>query len=79
MNDPHIPFEEMAAVIKANPGKFGGAVVVVPPGENAEPVSFFLADGKSNVGFFYGTVESKIKMAIEELDQGQQGPFRNVR
>jgi len=67
----------MAEKIKLNKESgFGGAVVIVPPGEG-ETISFLLLDEKQNAAMFWSMVKTKAEIALSEIEQAerQQGAF----
>lgn len=69
MNEPAKPFEEMVAdIIRVDPEKFAGAVVVVPPGDG-EPIAFLTTDPKPNIVQFWSTVKNRIDVAANEAIQ----------
>jgi hypothetical protein len=59
-------FRAMAERIDRNPTEFGGACVIVPPG-GGDPIEFLLVDPKSDVAQFFGTLQSKIAVVLEEM------------
>lgn len=68
-------FRAMAERIDRNPSEFGGACVIVPPG-GGEPIQFLLVDPKSDVAQFFGTLQSKIAVVLEEMRSQQHRAFR---
>ena len=78
-------FQSMALRIKHCLGAasgavaFGGACVIVPPGNSAEPIEFLLLDPKGDLAQFYSAIQSKIQLQLEDLREKQrvqQGQWR---
>ena len=61
------PFTAMAEKIERNP-EFGGAVVIVPPG-NEEPVTWLIVDDKSDILRFWVKLKTDIDATIQRLDE----------
>lgn len=71
----HEWFEEMAALIERNKGEnFGGAFVLVPPGEEEPMVGLILSNDTAQ---FWGTVSSKLAIRLQaiDLEQRKRGAF----
>lgn len=78
---PDEPFTRMADLIQRNGfnSDFGGAFVVVPPGEGSEPLSTYVLDPKQDPAQFWALLQTKAQLALDEIDQKrrqQQGVFR---
>lgn len=82
-DNPSQPFLDMAARISRNPSsEFGGAMIVVPPGNG--PVLDFLfitIDPTDEEAFFWAQCESKLKVkAMERMqDLSNPNPFGQRR
>jgi hypothetical protein len=62
------PFRQMADRITHNIGAtFGGACVIVPPGETT-PIEMYVLDSAQDPGQFWSTLKTRIEMAILEID-----------
>ena len=60
----------MAERIKHNADStFGGAVVIVPPGDNAKPIELLMLDAQGDEGQFWATILTRIQMAQAERDR----------
>lgn len=67
------PFSEMARAIIHNAGQgFGGAVVIVPPAGGGEPIELLLLDSSADVSQFFATVQSRISIRLQNLDDKQR-------
>ncbi len=73
------PFTDMAARIDLNrDNKFGGAFVIVPPGEGLEPMHTLILDGQQNAAAFWSMLQTTCQVALNELEnvaRRQQGGF----
>ena len=70
MSDRSIPFSEMAdRIAKIDPFEFGGAVVVLPPGENAVPIAFVTTDPHPDLMQFWSTVKARVEVRATEMVQ----------
>jgi hypothetical protein len=66
------PFTKMAERITHNAdATFGGAVVIVPPGDG-KPVELLMLDAQGDEGQFWATILTRIQVAINENDQKKQ-------
>jgi hypothetical protein len=54
-----------------NDSTFGGAVVIVPPGDG-KPVELLMLDAQGDEGQFWATILTRIQVAINENDQKKQ-------
>ncbi len=62
------PFTKMAERIALNEGAtFGGACVIVPPGDTT-PIEMYVLDSAQDPGQFWSTLKTRIEMAILEID-----------
>lgn len=60
------PFTAMAERIAINKDQqFGGALVIVPPGEDVKPVELLMLDNSGNASLFLGTAMTMIQMALQ--------------
>lgn len=77
MSDLSQAFTDMAARIDLNAKEdFGGALVVIPPGEDAKPLTLLMLDNAGNQSAFLGTCLTMIQMAIQTIEDNQRaGPF----
>lgn len=69
------PFSEMANRLGLVPDtEFGGAVVIVPPGEGPA-IEFLLTDPAPDIVMFWASVKSRVEiayaMAVNAADKGQ--------
>ncbi len=72
------PFSEMADRINLNhEHPFGGAFVVVPPGEGSEPLFTLMLDGQKNAAAFWGHLKATCEIALNELDRQARGGQQN--
>ena len=63
------PFTKMAERITHNEGAtFGGACVIVPPGETT-PIEMYVLDSAQDPGQFWATILTRIQTAIHDSDQ----------
>jgi hypothetical protein len=69
-------FEEMAAQIRLNRNaKFGGAFLIIPPGDG-EPFSSLMLNQEEQ-GVFWGALKSLVEMAMNALETlARQRGFR---
>lgn len=78
MSDFSDPFTAMAERITLNAGQqYGGAFVIVPPGEEPKPEVMLILDNSGDPSVFWGSVMTRCQIALEQLkqDQEQQGGF----
>ena len=61
------PFTAMAEKIERNP-EFGGAVVIVPPGNEA-PMQWLIVDADSDILRFWVKLKTDIDAVIARLDE----------
>lgn len=65
-------FRNMAAAIERNAeGSFAGACVLVAP--DGEIISMLFMDQSAEPALFWGTVKSKIQIALDKLERAEQG------
>jgi hypothetical protein len=63
----------MAERIDLNEGQgFGGAFVIVPPGEEAKPAVMLMLDNANDPAVFWATLQTRATMALQELDDRQR-------
>lgn len=73
MTDNASPFSEMAESIKHNEGQgFGGACVIMPPGEGAEPISILILDSSQDVAQFLALIQTRCKLALDAIEDKQR-------
>lgn len=66
-------FRRMAARIEHNAQEtFGGAVVIVPPVGGGDAIEFLVLGSKPDLAQFYSTVQTKITLALSEIQEKQQ-------
>ena len=64
-------FRAMADRIERNPHEFGGACVIIPPGESVG-IEFLLIDVMGDMAQFYSTIQTKIQIVLKEMEDQQQ-------
>lgn len=73
MSDLSTPFTDMADRIDLNAEQgFGGAFVIMPPGDDAVPCVMLLLDNSGNPAVFWGSVMTRCQIALEELKQKEE-------
>lgn len=66
---PSASFRQMADRIDHNQdGSFGGAVVIVPPGDG-EPINLLMLDPSQDIVSFWMTLQTKVQATIATLDE----------
>lgn len=79
MSDLSQPFTDMAARIDLNAEQgFGGAFVIVPPGEEPKPRVLLMLDNAGNPAMFWAALQTTAQIALQDLqneDQQQAGGF----
>lgn len=66
-------FRKMAERIELNKDEaFGGAFVVVPPGDESEPFSSLILDAESDPSSFWGILKAKCDIALSKLDMAER-------
>lgn len=73
---PADPFRDMAERIERNDAaEFGGAFVLVPPGlaSDMKPVEMLILDPNADAAQFWGTLMTRAKIALDEIEQAQRG------
>ena len=64
-------FEAMAAQIRLNKdAKFGGAFLLIAPGDGVEPASSLMLN-QDQPGIFWAAIQTLAGIAIAELDKAQ--------
>lgn len=63
-------FRAMADRIERNPSEFGGACVIIPP--TGDGIEFLLIDVKGDMAQFYSAIQTKIQIALKELEDQQR-------
>jgi hypothetical protein len=72
----------MAARIELNAEQgFGGAFVIVPPGEDVKPHVLLMLNNSDSPAMFWASLQTTCQLALQELaDQEQQaGAFGGMR
>ena len=74
------PFTAMAEKIERNPESFGGAVVIVPPGQE-ESMEWLIVDSKSDILRFWVKLKTDIDAIIQQIDERarRQSSFGQMR
>ena len=66
-------FRAMADQIERNEAsRFGGAFVIVPPELGGEPIAVMLLDEKADPAMFWSAVQTKAKMALDEISDRER-------
>lgn len=82
MSDLSAPFTDMAARIELNAEQgFGGAFVIVPPGEEPKPKIMLMLDNAENPAMFWASLQTVAALALDDLKReeeaaGAYGGFR---
>lgn len=81
MSELSDPFTAMAAQIDLNASEeFGGASVIMMPGEDVKPIRLLVLNGGDNPAVFLSTLQTMIQMAIQDLeDRTKPDPFGGMR
>jgi hypothetical protein len=73
LSDLSAPFTDMAARIDLNAEQgFGGAFVIVPPGEEAKPRVLLMLDNAENPAMFWSALQTTCQLALQELANEEQ-------
>ena len=73
MSDLSQAFTDMAARVNLNAEQgFGGAFVIVPPGEGGKPEVMLILDNSGDAAVFWGSVMTRCQIALENLKQEQE-------
>ena len=73
-------FSAMAKRIAAiTPTEFAGAVVIMPSGEDVEPIAFLITDPSPNVLQFLSAVKTRVEIMMAEMQEGANDPYRARR
>ena len=68
MSDRSDPFTEMAARIDLNAEEgFGGAFVIVPPGEEPKPRVLLMLNNSEDPAMFWASLQTTCQLALQEL------------
>ena len=74
------PFTAMAAKIDLNAEHgFGGAFVVMPPGEEAVPMTLLMLDDGANEAMFWANVQTMAAMALQAIQARESAAARGFR
>ena len=69
------PFTAMAAKIELNAESgFGGAFVIMPPGDDAEPIALLMLDDGANPAMFWANVSTAAQLALQRLKDAEEQP-----
>lgn len=82
MSDLSDPFTQMAERIMLNSEQgFGGAFVIVPPGEEPKPRVLLMLDNAENPAMFWAALQTTAQMALQEIqnEEQQSGGFMGMR
>ena len=81
MSELSSPFLDMAARIDLNAEQgFGGAFVIVPPGEEAKPRVLLMLDNAENPAMFWAALQTTAQIALQELaNEEQRAGFGGLR
>jgi hypothetical protein len=72
MSDQSDRFRAMADAIDLNVGKpFGGAVVIIPPGDDP-PIEMLVLDSREDVLQFYSSIKTMAEVAYNRYLQKEQ-------
>lgn len=67
--DNHKPFSDMAERIIGNQAHgFGGAVVIVPPGEGRR-IEILILDPRQDAAMFWGNIQAVASLEIADLEE----------
>lgn len=70
MSDISQPFTDMASRIELNADQgFGGAFVIVPPGEEIEAHVMLMLDNAQDPAVFWATLQTRAQIALQELQK----------
>lgn len=73
MPDNSEPFTKMAERISHNVGStFGGAVVIIPPGNNGDPIELLMLDAQGDPAQFWSTILTRIQVTIQKLQDQER-------
>ncbi len=77
------PFVDMADRIDLNSEQgFGGAFVIVPPGEEPKPRVLLMLDNAGNPAMFWAALQTTAQLALQELqneEEARGGGFMGMR
>jgi hypothetical protein len=82
MSDRSTPFTDMAARIDLNAEEgFGGAFVIVPPGEEPKPRVLLMLDNAESPAMFWAALQTTAQIALQELakEEEQNAGFGGMR
>ena len=74
MTDISQPFTKMAERIAHNTDStFGGAVVIVPPGQSGgEPIELLMLDAQGDPAQFWSTILTRIQVQMSKLQDAER-------
>ena len=73
MTDNSQSFTKMAERIQHNTDStFGGAVVIIPPGQNGEPIELLMLDAQGDPAQFWSTILTRIQMQMSKLQDAER-------
>jgi hypothetical protein len=73
MSDLSQPFTDMAARIDLNAEQgFGGAFVIMPPGEEEKPRVMLMLDNAQSPAMFWATLQATCTIALQEINAAEQ-------
>lgn len=66
-------FRQMATRIELNKDSgFGGACVIIAPGNTGEAIEILLLDHSADIAQFYSTVSTRIQRVVDEISNQNQ-------
>lgn len=66
-------FKKMAALIEQNEGStFGGAYVIIPPGQDAKAMEVLVLDTQQDQAQFFMLLHAKVQSALQQIDDQQR-------
>lgn len=73
MSDLSQPFLDMAARIELNADQgYGGAFVIMPPGEEVEAHVMLMLDNAQDPAVFWATLQTRATLALQALQQKEE-------
>lgn len=73
MSDLSQPFTEMATRIDLNAEQgFGGAFVIMPPGEEPKPRVLLMLNNSDSPAMFWATLQTTCQLALQEISQEEE-------
>jgi hypothetical protein len=67
------PFTDMAERISLNADQgFGGAFVIMPPGEEPKPRVMLMLDNAENPAMFWASLQTVCGLALQEIQKAEE-------